>query len=146
MRKIENAQEIFNCLKLFDASAPRRISERVECLEEYAQKLIINANNFCVEEDGEIIGFISFYINHSEIAYIAVIAVSECFKRCGIGTSLLKKAIDVSKNQGLKQIMLEVDSQNKAAISFYQSNNFYKDTSKDINSKKQSIYMTKELG
>jgi ribosomal protein S18 acetylase RimI-like enzyme len=142
MEEIKNLQLLIECLEYFDSSAPRRISTRVGSLEDYAQKLMVNARNYCVVKGGGLMGFTSFYANHGETAYLTVIAVSETSRGEGIGSKMLKGALDISANAGMKRMRLEVDKQNVEAIQFYEKHHFSieKDTGEE------SVIMVKEIG
>ena len=124
MVKIDDIQTLTYCLELFDSSAPIKISERVENLEIYAQKLIKNAHNYYVANDGQIAGFISFYANYTDTAYLTIIAVEESNKGRGIGSNMLEYATTFAKEKGMKRMALEVHKQNSQAISFYKKKNF----------------------
>lgn len=93
-------------------------------------------NWYIYEEDNKIIGFINYDIiyDKSEIEYIFV---DYKYRNKKIATKLLNKMIDDLNNKNIKNITLEVRSDNKSAISFYEKNsfkavairkNYYKDT------------------
>jgi len=141
VKKIEDLQTLFQCLKLFDTRFTRRISGRVGSLEQYAYKLLENAQNYYADVDGTIAGFVSFYANHSDTAYLTLIAVDEKYARKGLGTKLLGQAILCSNASGMKRLKLEVDLKNGAAIKFYKKNGFETEN----NASEDSIYMVRDI-
>ena len=117
--EIKDIDKVIRCLRQFDASAPIRISERYKDLNLYAQKLYNNANNYYFVRDKKTLGFISFYANYGDTAYLALIAVEPAHKGLGIGSQMLEFALDVSRGQGMKRMKLEVSRENTEAIAFY---------------------------
>ncbi|MBR3199364.1 MAG: GNAT family N-acetyltransferase [Bacilli bacterium] len=73
--------------------------------------------------DGKMIGFIDYSIIY-EKAEINYIAVSEEYRRKGIGEELLNYFI--SKLNGVSSVSLEVNVNNEGAIKFYLKNGFVK--------------------
>ena len=68
--------------------------------------------------------------DHPAIGEIYITAVDPGFNRVGIGGALTITALNYLKYQGLNQVILYVDEENKAAINLYQSlgfNEFGKD-------------------
>jgi peptide alpha-N-acetyltransferase len=59
--------------------------------------------------------------------YIAMLAVEENFRKHGIGSSLVKKAIDQMIHLECNEIVLETEITNVAAIRLYQNLGFVKD-------------------
>ena len=142
MKRIVDIRTLIHCLELFDSSASiKKISECVDSLGLYAQKLMQNAYNYCVECDGQIVGFISFYANHSDVAFLTLIAVEKSRKGYGIGFGMLEHAITVAKENGMNHMRLEVHKLNAEAISFYKRNGFVI----EFDDGKQSYFMIKEL-
>ncbi len=54
------------------------------------------------------------------------IFVKDKYRRIGLATRLLKKATEIAKKQGFKEIMSDCDASNKIAISFHLRNGFKK--------------------
>ena len=76
---------------------------------------------FCgvVAEDGdEIVGY-GGITAAADSADVENVLVAEGFRRCGIGTKLLKKLISVARSKGAKDIFLEVRVSNAAAMAMY---------------------------
>jgi len=74
-----------------------------------------------------IVGYIIFWIKEENQGHIISLAVEKNYKRQNIGSKLIKAAIDIFKNFGIKRINLEVKTQNKEAICFYESFGFFCD-------------------
>lgn len=105
----------------------------VDKFSEYAH--VIYAYN------GEILGYIAFYANNPEYAYISLIAVRPEFQKLHIGKSLLKYCEDISEKKNVKNIRLEVRKDNNTAIKFYSANGY-----KWLEDKNEtSFYMSKCL-
>ena len=73
--------------------------------------------------DDKIVGFINYLLIYDRME-IVNFNVLEFFQNKHIGSSLLKKLIEISKNKKLKNITLEVRSDNKKAIYLYQKYGF----------------------
>lgn len=95
--------------------------------------------------DDKIVGFINYLLIYDRME-IVNFNVLDFFQNKHIGSSLLKKLIEISKNKKLKNITLEVRSDNTKAIYLYKKygfkevairKNYYNDT--------DGILMEKEL-
>ena len=56
--------------------------------------------------------------------YVAMLAVDPMYRRNGLGKLLVKKSIEVMKEKGADEIMLETEVTNKAALGLYGSLGF----------------------
>lgn len=74
-------------------------------------------------ENNELVGFILADI-FEDRAEIIDIAVSLLYRNKKIADKLLKRIIELSKNNGCENITLEVKVNNNAAIKLYQNNGF----------------------
>lgn len=90
------------------------------------------------EVDGKVIGNLIILPYGSITAYIWAFAVRRAYKNQGIGTKLLKKAEDVLKRKGIKQIALFVDMGNTDLLDYYSKRGFGK-------ARKKYAVMWKEL-
>lgn len=70
--------------------------------------------------------------------YISVIVVDSKYRNRGIGTKLLNYAAQIARDRGCKQIVLEVDRNNQAAMSLYMKYGF------TTPSKKQEVKISSE--
>ena len=142
--KIERVTDICmlgDCVRKFDDSAPRPVSSRVASLDGFIDKLANHAENYCIAKDGEIVGFLSFYANRKDEAYLSMIAVDKGYRNMGLGTALLNFALNEISERGIPCFKLEVDKDNTSAIAFYRKHGFVAgEAASDM-----SIYMRKEF-
>lgn len=82
-----------------------------------------NAKYYIAKKDDEIVGFFGLMIVFDE-ATIMNIVTKKNKRNLGIGSKLLEKIIDLSKEKSLKSITLEVDEENKPAIKLYEKYKF----------------------
>ena len=75
------------------------------------------------ETDGKITGYGGFTNVQGE-ADITKIAVSEEYRRQGVGNKILKEMLRLSEEAGVSVITLEVRTSNEAAINLYKNNGF----------------------
>ena len=61
---------------------------------------------------------------NGRVVYIMTITVLKAYRRYGIGSQLLNKAIDDCKRSDVKRIYLHVLCSNESAIEFYLKNGF----------------------
>lgn len=76
------------------------------------------------EENGEVIGYIIFWIKEIDNGHIISLAVNENYRGTKVGSNLLRSAINIFVNCGIYKINLEVKIQNIQAIEFYKSFGF----------------------
>jgi GNAT superfamily N-acetyltransferase len=77
------------------------------------------------EEDGEVYGYLDMSVQSWHLTgWVDHLAVAKSYRRQGIGTALLKKAAEWSRQRGLKRLMLEIQTKNYPAICFCQKNGF----------------------
>lgn len=76
------------------------------------------------EEDDYVIGYVIFWIKYENQGHIISIAVDKNYRRQGVGTKLLIKAIAILSLLKLDTIYLEVNENNMGAVDFYKSFNF----------------------
>ena len=82
----------------------------------YLKDVLVGAISYRYEDDPEEPGM--------QVVYIMTITVLNAYRRYGIGSQLLKKAIDGCKNDKVTKIYLHVLCSNGSAIEFYKSNGF----------------------
>lgn len=136
-------EKIRQLLSDFDKEFNPPLSERINDLDIYAEKLYKFANVYTMEKDRLVKGFIVFYDNDHEThtAYLSQIAVKSDSQTKGIGNKLLQIFEAISINNGMKQLKLEVQIRNEHAIKFYKRNGF--EMCGEASSR--SIYMMKFL-
>jgi ribosomal-protein-alanine N-acetyltransferase len=91
--------------------------------DNYLFKLSEVGKCFIYEENGEILGFITFDM-YDDRAELIDIIVHINHRHKGIGSKLLSCMIDECTNKGCKNITLEVRCNNECAINFYKKHNF----------------------
>ena len=85
---------------------------------EYSKKLNENGRTIVALRDGRIVGIVAGYINN-EYSYVSLIIVNENDRGLRIGKQLLYRFEQLSINNGVKFIKLEVRKNNYNAINFY---------------------------
>ncbi len=73
--------------------------------------------------DGNVVGLCGILIA-IDSADILTIAVSEEYRRSGIGRLLLDRALSTARERGVSSILLEVRASNASAIAFYENHGF----------------------
>lgn len=126
MRQLHSVEEIRDVLQRYDDSATRKLTDRVESLEVFAEKLFRYAENYVMVQHNTELGFISFYANDmvNRRAYLTVIAVDARYQKKGIGSLALQFMLDECRARQMATIRLEVDTMNDNAIGFYQMHGF----------------------
>lgn len=79
------------------------------------------------EKDNYVIGYVMFWIKYEYQGHIISIAVDKNYRREGVGTELLVKAIAILSMLKIDAIYLEVREENVNAVKFYEKFNFLKD-------------------
>jgi len=117
--------EIAEYLLCCDADFVPSLSSRVE-INDYARKIASKATKFEAWSGGTLVGLVAAYCNDQEkrIAYITSVSVLKAWAGKGIAASLMKLCIDYSKTSGMRQISLEVASDNTPAINLYEKSDF----------------------
>ncbi len=142
IQKLELPEEIFELLVHYDTSSTRNISDRVDSLEDYSEKLSQFAENYVVYWRDELAGFFSFYCNDvvEKRAYLTLIAVEEKYRGMKLGSQIEQFICKECEKKQMKRICLEVDI-NNSAMCFYEKRGFH--TVGDAS--EYSIYMEKEV-
>ena len=140
--KISDVKSISKILYDFLDIFPH-LCEKIESIEVYAKKLSENANFYIGVENGEVFGISVFYSNDKigKKAYISLIGLKSTLQQKGFGTWLLQQSENKALQDGMNEMLLEVDCDNQAAILFYQKNNYVINGNTDRN----SMYMYKKI-
>ncbi len=119
------------------------LTEKVESIEVFCEKLSRYANFYIGLKGGEVFGIAVFYSNdmQSKNGYITLIGLKPEYRGMGLGVLLLEKCEQTAKQDGMKKMLLEVDNDNSAAISFYKKNGY---NQKEL-TQRSSMYMQKEF-
>ena len=83
----------------------------------YLKDVLVGAISCRYEDDTETPGM--------NVVYIMTITVLNAYRRYGIGSQLLKRAINECKTDKVTKIYLHVLCSNESAIQFYKSNGFH---------------------
>lgn len=83
-----------------------------------------NVGFLVAEKDNYVIGYVIFWIKQELEGHIISIAVDKNYRRLGVGSKLLSKAISILSLIEIDKIILEVNENNKSAVEFYKSFNF----------------------
>jgi len=78
---------------------------------------------YVAELGGKVVGFVDLKL-HERNARLSGIAVHPKHKERGVGSALLKKALDFARENGKVAVMLKVKESNSKAIRFYTSHGF----------------------
>lgn len=73
---------------------------------------------YLIEYQEQVAGYIVFWLIVDEI-HIANLAVHPQFRKAGLGTKLLNYALEMGQRHKVKQVTLEVNERNTAAIQLY---------------------------
>lgn len=98
--------------------------------EEDAEEIItrlFEIEHFYVAEFGEeevVVGFVAFGIYSIKTTHIMILAVESAYRRKGIGSKLLERAIEITEMLPINLIRLEVRLTNTSAIKFYEEYGF----------------------
>ena len=119
------ALQVFNHLKNCDDKFISGLSAKVD-LKKYAEKIHNNAVTFEAWKDDELVGLVAAYINNiqTKTAFITNVSTIKNLGEKGIGSALIKMCIDYATANNYLAILLEVNTQNFAAIRLYEKYNF----------------------
>lgn len=117
--------EIAQHLRTCDTGFVPPLSCRVE-IKDYAQKILCYAVRFEAWSDGTLIGLVAAYCNDQDMrtAYITSVSVLKEWTGKGVATCLMSLCIKHVNALGMKQICLEVASNNIPAIRLYEKSGF----------------------
>lgn len=120
-----SAAVIAEHLQTCDTDFVPLLSGRVE-INSYAKKIASKAVRFEAWSSGTLVGLIAAYCNDQEkrIAYITSVSVLKEWTGKGIAACLMSRCIKDMKALGMRQICLEVASENTPAIRLYEKNGF----------------------
>lgn len=122
--KAEIAEHLSRC----DAAFVPPLSGRVE-INDYAKKITSKAMRFEAWSGDTLVGLVAAYCNDQEkrIAYITSVSVLREWTGKGIAANLIKQCIEHAETSGMRQISLEVASDNMHAIKLYEKSGFVVD-------------------
>ena len=92
----------------------------------YMQFYEANPDGFLVAEiNGIIVGYAAGFLASTEVGRIFSLGVHPAYQNRDIGSSLLKEMINIFREIGVFEIILEVRSSNIKARRFYEKHGFY---------------------
>lgn len=117
--------EIAEHLRICDTDFVPPLNGRVE-MNDYAQKIASKAMKFEAWSGSTLVGLVAAYCNDQEkrIAHITSVSVLKEWMGQGIAVHLIKQCIEYAKVSGMRQISLEVASDNAPAIRLYEKSGF----------------------
>jgi ribosomal protein S18 acetylase RimI-like enzyme len=102
---------------------PMRVSKIIS-----TDELAVNFQNggtLFVAEDGDVRGYLDVTAHEwNQVAYINNLAVSPAYRRIGIGSRLMRAAIDWAREQRLRVALLDTSTKDHPAIALYQKHGF----------------------
>lgn len=142
LKLIKDKSRIETILEIFKEELPI-LQTSYEYRKYMSVKFYDNGTVFTIENNGNLIAFSAFYANDilTKIAYISFFAVKKEYSNQGVGTFLMNKVCELSKQSGMEIIKLEVHENNYPAINFYTKNGFNNSFEKST----KGFYMIKAL-
>ena len=93
-------------------------------IEVLQQLYNIGAGFLVATENGEVVGYIIFWMKEENLGHIIALAVDRKFRGQHIATRLLMMAVTVFRNCSVPKIALEVKAHNTVAVRFYEKFGF----------------------
>ena len=86
-------------------------------------------SNIIAVEGRKVVGFLSMicyktFLNRGGTALITELVVSEKFRRKGVGSMLIEKAVKIAKQRGMDELEVGTDKDNEIAKAFYRKKGF----------------------
>jgi len=106
------------------------MQERMHTVQAYREQMSEGHRFFKAEQDGVLLGFISFY-PQEQLMKVPKLYVDNQLQRRGVGKALLDRVEQEARKQGLSWLELNVNRYNKA-LYFYRRNGFFIYKSVDI--------------
>ena len=112
--------DMFSVIKIAHASLPERYNPTVfnHFYETFSDGFLV------AEQYHKIIGFIAGLKTVDGIAKILMLAISQKYRKQGIGSALLTKFLKEILLKNIKQVELEVRTNNTTATNFYKKHGF----------------------
>lgn len=113
-------QDVFSVIKIAYEALPERYDPRIfnSFYESFPQGFLI------AEKHHKIIGFLVGIKTHDTRAKILMLSVNNNHRKQGIGSALITKFLQEMVLQNIKQVDLEVRTNNKIAVTFYKKHGF----------------------
>lgn len=137
--EINNKEKIDAVISECDSAFPTPIKTRIG-YSDLLEKFSTYACFACVRQN-DTLGYIAFYVNNKNSAYVSLIAVQPQYQNQHIGSILLGYCEKKAQDKGINSVRLEVKKENQKAISFYQAHGYRWEKDKNEN----SAYMIKNI-
>jgi peptide alpha-N-acetyltransferase len=128
-RQYRGEEDLPHVMRLIDAelSEPYSIFTYRYFLHQWPSLCI-----FACGEDGSLVGTIVAKVEPHKCSgavrgYIAMLVVIKSFRGAGIGTQLVRRAIDGMRAQGAQEVVLEAETHNAGALAMYEGLGFIRD-------------------
>ena len=124
-RDTASASQLAHLLRRCDAGFVPALSTRVD-IDAYANKITANAARFEAWHGGELVALLAAYCNDKAngVAYITSVSVAPEWARRGIADALLSDCKRHARAAGMRELALEVDGANTAALQLYRKHGF----------------------
>lgn len=106
-----------------------QIEEECFAAEHWSYKMLASSfetetfRGVLVEDGGEIVGYGGITVV-ADTADFENVAVTEPYRRSGVGTAIVEELIKIAQDSGAKKVFLEVRVSNVAAMCLYLKNGF----------------------
>ncbi len=126
-QEFELSRHLFSCDKDFVPPLSKKVDINI-----YSKKIIKSAIRFEAWSQDMLIGCLAMYADYqNNLAYITNVSVLKSYWGLGIASRLLSQCVEFCKKCNLKQVSLEVNLHNLAAIHLYEKFNFVQNSSKN---------------
>lgn len=141
--EINKEDEIFNSLSLCSSALFNQDINNEETLKKLSHKYAENGVCYVVSVGGVVSGFVACYVNDRETfkGFLSIIVIKKEYQGLGLGALLLDVVFATCKQETIRELLLEVDSNNDLAIKFYKRRGFIIKESKSPN----TIILSKPL-
>lgn len=95
-------------------------------VDEYARKLMSQAEMVGWHDRGELVAFVAFYCNDParDLAFIPMMVVDRPYRRARMASALLQAALTVMRGRSFRRCRLHVHPDNASAIGLYEGAGF----------------------
>jgi ribosomal protein S18 acetylase RimI-like enzyme len=119
-----SAEQLRRHLEACDDRFVPPLSTRVD-LQSYSEKLLARAERHEAWLEGELVGLVAIYLNHSSAdAYVSNVSVEEKHAGQGLGKHLMRSAREQARSLNFQTMSLEVNSEAHPALKLYEAIGF----------------------
>lgn len=130
---LSSADQILTHLKACDPVFYKELSSRVD-ISEYSAKLSQKSFRHEAWDNDELVGLVAVYYNNDPkgFDFITDVSVVNSAAGQGVASKLLQSCIDKAKSGGSAELKLEVEANNKAALSLYDKFGFVRKEATEV--------------